>query len=74
MSRITATTKKELIEALAPLPDNAYISVTYVFNNDEWGAGSIGGPISYIRISKPEPEFEYDGQATIVIGDKYLGE
>jgi len=72
MARITASTKKELIAALAPLPDDAFIEVVYAFSNEEWGYGSIGGPISYIRISKPEPEYEYNGQATIVIDDKYL--
>lgn len=73
MSRITAVTKRELMDALSPLPDTAYIKLTYVFASEEMGYGSVGGPISYIRIDSPEPEYEYDGQATLVIYDQYLG-
>lgn len=72
MSRKTAVTKRELMDALSPLPDTAFIKLTYVFASEEMGYGSVGGPISYIKIDPPEPEYEYDGQATLVIDDKYL--
>jgi len=72
--RITALTKKELMQIIDPMPDDAFIQITYISRSEELNFYQVGGPISYIKLDLPNKEFEYDGQITLVLDEKYLAD